>query len=278
MKLWFSLLVTLHSSICCWGQHGFVEGQPRLAYWQIGDQKRTVIVLHGGPAVQHEYLRPEFDALKESARVIYYDQRGCGKSDTATSYLWQEQISDLRRVIKTVSKKGKVFLAGSSWGSLLAILYAYAHSEDVKGLILTGTIGWPGKEESYKRDRFHPLKIEKRKMVEKRALRSLTPDGQVSQDTVEVSKYGEVYQGTAQFEPIRSMQSAPKAERLNQLRLPILLFNGKLSQRYDWVDEYKKLFPNLDVHTFELAGHDPWFNDPALFFSVSNDFIRRVSR
>lgn len=50
--------------------------------------------------VQHAYLRPEFDRLAKVANVIYYDQRGCGKSGKAARYLWQDHVSDLKRVIQ----------------------------------------------------------------------------------------------------------------------------------------------------------------------------------
>ena len=75
------LLITL--SINSFAQDGFIPGKPALAYWSVGNKAETVIMLHGGPAAAHKYLRPEFDALKKVAKVIYYDQRGCGASDTA---------------------------------------------------------------------------------------------------------------------------------------------------------------------------------------------------
>jgi hypothetical protein len=53
------------SSNSSWAQDGFIDGSPALAYWQIGKKKEVVIVLSGEPAAQHEYLRPEFDALKK---------------------------------------------------------------------------------------------------------------------------------------------------------------------------------------------------------------------
>ncbi|MGH7926486.1 MAG: alpha/beta fold hydrolase, partial [Candidatus Binatia bacterium] len=39
-----------------------------------------VIVLHGGPDFDHGYLLPELDRLSDAFRLIYYDQRGRGKS------------------------------------------------------------------------------------------------------------------------------------------------------------------------------------------------------
>ncbi|MEX0883250.1 MAG: alpha/beta fold hydrolase, partial [Cyclobacteriaceae bacterium] len=112
-----------------YSQDGYVNGNPDLAFWQVGDKEEIIIILHGGPAVQHEYLRPEFDELAKVGRVIYYDQRGCGKSERADSYAWQEHVNDLNKIINCFSKGEKVVLAGSSWGSILAILYAYTHPE-----------------------------------------------------------------------------------------------------------------------------------------------------
>jgi pimeloyl-ACP methyl ester carboxylesterase len=37
-------------------------------------------VLHGGPDFDHGYLVPELDELAESSRLVYYDQRGRGRS------------------------------------------------------------------------------------------------------------------------------------------------------------------------------------------------------
>jgi len=39
-----------------------------------------VIVLHGGPDFDHGYLLPDLDRLADSFRLIYYDQRGRGRS------------------------------------------------------------------------------------------------------------------------------------------------------------------------------------------------------
>ena len=39
-----------------------------------------VIVLHGGPDFDQSYLLPDMDRLSDSFHLIYYDQRGRGKS------------------------------------------------------------------------------------------------------------------------------------------------------------------------------------------------------
>src|SRR5881398_1369639 len=51
----------------------------RLFFREIG-QGLPIIILHGGPDFDHLYLLPEMDRLARHFRLIYYDQRGRGKS------------------------------------------------------------------------------------------------------------------------------------------------------------------------------------------------------
>src|SRR5258705_9433582 len=39
-----------------------------------------LFILHGGPDFNHNYLLPDLDRLASTFRLIYYDQRGRGKS------------------------------------------------------------------------------------------------------------------------------------------------------------------------------------------------------
>ena len=46
---------------------------------------RPLLVVHGGPGDAHDVLRPHLDALaSDETRVVYYDQRGCGRSPLAS--------------------------------------------------------------------------------------------------------------------------------------------------------------------------------------------------
>lgn len=41
---------------------------------------QPLIVVHGGPDFDHGYLLPDLDRLADAFRLIYYDQRGRGRS------------------------------------------------------------------------------------------------------------------------------------------------------------------------------------------------------
>lgn len=110
---------------------------------ELGAGPATIIVLHGGPGFAHRYLRPEWDALARRYRVVYYDQRGCGRSVRRGPYGWKNHVADLHGLVLHYRTRGPVVLAGSSWGSWLALLYAWKHPGVVAALVLSGTPPWP---------------------------------------------------------------------------------------------------------------------------------------
>ena len=97
-----------------------------------------MIVLHGGPDFDHSYLLPDLDRLADVFRLIYYDQRGRGRS--ADQVLPEEvtlasEIDDLDVVRQHFHLESPALL-GHSWGTVLALEYALRHPERVSYLIL----------------------------------------------------------------------------------------------------------------------------------------------
>lgn len=96
-----------------------------------------VIVLHGGPGAHHDYLLPGFDALAAGRTLIYYDQRGGGRSPVGRDVPvgWREQVADLE-ALRGVWGLERLTIAGYSWGGMLAMLYATEHPARVERLAL----------------------------------------------------------------------------------------------------------------------------------------------
>jgi proline iminopeptidase len=96
-----------------------------------------VVVLHGGPGAHHDYLLPGFDGLARGRTLIYYDQRGGGRSPVPREVPvgWQEQVADLEALRQTWGID-RLTIAGYSWGGLLALLYATEHPRRVARLAL----------------------------------------------------------------------------------------------------------------------------------------------
>jgi len=96
-----------------------------------------VVILHGGPGASHDYLLPGCDALAEGRELVYYDQRGGGRSAVGRDVPigWQEQVADLH-ALKELWGDTPLDLVGYSWGGLLAMLYTIKHPCSVRRLAL----------------------------------------------------------------------------------------------------------------------------------------------
>lgn len=107
-------------------------------YARVVGEGRPVIVLHGGPDFDHAYLLPELDRLQDAFRLIYYDQRGRGRSADgvrAEDVTLESDVEDIERVRRHFGLDAPVLL-GHSWGTVLALEYALRHPTRVSQLVL----------------------------------------------------------------------------------------------------------------------------------------------
>lgn len=121
---------------------GYLPGHHGALYYRAMGQGPPIIVLHGGPEFDHTYLLPELDRLADAFRLIYYDQRGRGKSVRnvkADDVNFASEIDDLDR-LRQYFQLDSVAVLGHSWGGLLAMEYAIRHPHRVSHLILMNSI------------------------------------------------------------------------------------------------------------------------------------------
>ena len=107
-------------------------------YVRVIGTGRPVIVLHGGPDFDQGYLLPDLDRLKDDFRLIYYDQRGRGRSAENVrpeDVTLLSDLDDLDRVRQHFRLDAPVLL-GHSWGAVLALEYALRHPDRVSFMIL----------------------------------------------------------------------------------------------------------------------------------------------
>ena len=108
-----------------------------------------LILLHGGPGLSETSLFRHFNSpLEKSFTVVYWDQRGTGKSfdpDLPRSTMNVEQfLADLDELVDAVCKrlgKSKVTIFGHSWGSALGVLYAARFPEKVAAYAGSAQVG-----------------------------------------------------------------------------------------------------------------------------------------
>lgn len=119
------------------------KGTFRVWTKRTGNNPRIkVLLLHGGPGFDHEYLEA-FDSWFPGAGVeyYYYDQLGSFFSDQPDDPdLWDTArfVDEVEQVRKALGlDKESFYLYGHSWGGILGIEYALAHQDHLKGLIVS---------------------------------------------------------------------------------------------------------------------------------------------
>ena len=102
-----------------------------------------IIVVHGGPMLEHGYLLPHLEPLAETHELILYDQRLSGRSapqaDSASIRL-QTYVDDIEALRVNLGLE-RVHLMAHSWGGLLAMNYAIRYGENLRSLILLDPVG-----------------------------------------------------------------------------------------------------------------------------------------
>jgi proline iminopeptidase len=107
--------------------------------------KIKVLLLHGGPAANHEYMEA-FESFfpKEGIEFYEYDQLGSFYSDQPKdSSLWTVDrfVDEVEQVRKALNlDKNNFYVLGQSWGGILALEYALKYQDNIKGLIISNMV------------------------------------------------------------------------------------------------------------------------------------------
>ena len=103
-------------------------------------EKPTLILLHGGPGMDHSGYKPRFSQLADIAQIVFLDHRGNGRSDpgpreTWTLAQWGDDVYAFCEALAIV----RPIVLGASFGGMVAMAYATRHPEHPAKLILVST-------------------------------------------------------------------------------------------------------------------------------------------
>lgn len=116
----------------------YAIGQDSASVWK----RKAIIVVHGGPVLDHSYFIPHLDELAKEYQLFFYDQRASGRSainiDSATMNLagFVEDIELMRKEMGF----DKINLLGHSWGGLITMKYAIKYAGNLDHLILSSSM------------------------------------------------------------------------------------------------------------------------------------------
>lgn len=117
-----------------------IEGAGLVVDGRLMREKPTLVLVHGGPGADHSLYKPGFSSLSEICQIVYYDHRGCGRSDDGPRESWTlaQWGDDLKALCDTLGIERPIVL-GTSFGGFVAQAYATRHPGHPGRLILVTT-------------------------------------------------------------------------------------------------------------------------------------------
>lgn len=257
---------------------------------RIGEGPPT-IVLHGGPGAHHDYLLPGFDALAQGRELIYYDQRGGGRSAVPreTPVGWREQVADLEDLRQQWDLE-QLALAGYSWGGLLGLLYAVEFPHRVSHLALVSPApAWREARTEFER-RFAERNLAPELQHQRATLRA---SGLREQDPEEYAqRLFELSVAAYFFDPARARDLTPfrvtgrtqqevwaslgdydLRPRLSRLSLPALVLHGEADPIPLEASSTVAELLGAEFHRLPRSGHVPYVEAFPEFVRLLDGFL-----
>jgi class 3 adenylate cyclase len=120
-------------------------GADRIAYQFFGEGDSDLLWVSSGDPIDLRWELPAYASflrrLGGQARVIMFDRRGSGSSDSASGEAlssWERWADEARAVLDAVGSERAV-LFGTSDGAPMSILFAASHPVRTRGLVLANT-------------------------------------------------------------------------------------------------------------------------------------------
>jgi pimeloyl-ACP methyl ester carboxylesterase len=274
-------------------QTGYAPAGGAKLYFECAGAGAPLVFLHAGVSDSRMW-DPQFDAFKDSYRVVRYDHRGFGKSALA-----EEPFSlaeDLLSVLRHLEIKRAV-LVGCSMGGAAAIDFALEHPEMVSALVLVGS-GVSGLNDpaalSETAKRFWTQGMELMRNGDIDGACELEAkywiDGPLRDpqriDPVYRKRARELHRANFSVDRMQRLMkherpvSPPAIERLGEIKAPTLVVIGD-SDAEDLTklaDRMSAEIPGARRMTIKNAAHLPTLEHPAEFNSILRGFLAAAER
>ena len=107
--------------------------------------KIKILLLHGGPAMTHEYMECfETFFQREGFEFYEYDQLGSYYSDQPKdTTLWKTErfVEEVEQVRKAIgADQSNFYIVGNSWGGILGMEYALKYQKNMKALLVSNMV------------------------------------------------------------------------------------------------------------------------------------------
>lgn len=288
------LAATVSHSATSEGGQTFDGPAGKIYYEVTGTGSNTpLIVVNGGPGFDHTYLHvaTAWDTLAKNRQVIFYDQRGDGRSDAlkpGQSCTLADQIADLE-ALRAHLGLDKVNLLGHSWGGYLSMSYAARHPEHIAHLLIVDSAAPRWADTLFLFEQIFPEISERRagytfgdEMGDKTASDASIHDyltmlfySQEKRDAFVVQMSPGAYHKEVFQAVIRDLPRFDLNPELHKYKFPVIVMTGRYDINVAPLVAYRihKEIPGSRYVVFERSGHIPFYEEPEAFVRVTEDFL-----
>jgi proline iminopeptidase len=280
---------------------GYVIGAAgaKIFYQVVGSGNDTVVVVHGGPGAGINDSRPDLEPLAKSHVMIFYDQRGGGRSELpdTTRLTPQYFVGDLEAVREHFNLE-QMSLVAQSFGALIVAEYLRSHPHRVARMVFLLPTGPNRKEAALFYERPPPTSDTAALRLQFDILRSLM-DGRAGDPVAACREYealdkrlGLVFagrKGTTCEMPVPALRYyyqytarlGPEAfgkwdftHSFSQVRAPLLVIHGERDQRGLAMDRsWARAIPNGRLLVIPNSGRAAYAERPDAVFPAIHDFL-----
>ncbi|GAA0893093.1 proline iminopeptidase-family hydrolase [Fulvivirga kasyanovii] len=268
-------------------------------YYKITGSGPPMIVIHGGPVLDHSYFLPHFNTLSNNHQLIFYDQRACGKSsvDIDTSSMSVAGfVDDIEQLRKKLNLE-KIDLLGHSWGGLLAMYYAIQYPQNLNHLILSNSIpasteGWQAEEQQLasritKEDSLTRIEIMNSDEMKNRSASAIKKLMMLSfktqfhnknlLDSLRVYIPEDFMARSAKFRYLgKDLASFDLYDDLRKVSVPTLIIYGEEEPAATLSGKaLEEAIPHAKLAIIPRSGHFPFVEQPELYFSTIEQFVKK---
>lgn len=290
-------------------REGHVEFAGHRTWYRVipGEAGRDpLLVVHGGPAIPHDYLAALAGLAERGRTVVFYDQLGCGRSDRPDDpslFTFDTFLAELDAV-RSALALSSVHLLGHSLGGVFALEHVLRGAKGLRSLVLASTT--PSVRllvEEQLRLLERDQGAEARATAERHTAAGTVDDPEFRavldgflerhmtnrrpwDDDLRRAFAGmghEVYAamwGTGgQFRPAGELAAWDVTARLGEIRVPTLLTHG----RHDYVTVevgqlLQRKMPAARLVVFEDSGHLAFAEETERYLDVVEGFLRDAER
>ena len=271
------------------------DGPGGKLYYEIigGGDATPLILVNGGPGFDHTYLHtsPVWDTLAKKRRIVFYDQRGNGRSAAlkpGQSCTLADQIDDLE-ALRAHLGFDKMNVLGSSWGGYLAMAYSARHADHVAHLILVDSAAPKFSDTIFLFDQVFP------ETTEREAAGAFAREfGDKTADDAQIREYLSMIFYSPENREAFLKQIGPGAftKEVNQavtrdlarfdlnpeirkFRFPTLVVTGRYDMNVAPLVAYRihKEIPGSRFVVFEKSSHLPFTEEPEAFTRTMEEFL-----